>query len=54
MKIILLIAIVCCITFPSARLTLAALFEATSGYLYDSAKREKTFIPYWLEQIRND
>ncbi len=54
MKIIFLIAIACCLTFPSMRITFAALLESTSDYLYDSAKREKTFIPYWLKRIKND
>ena len=54
MKIIFLIATVCCLTFPSVRISIAALLEATSDYLYDSAKREKTFIPYWLKEVRND
>ena len=54
MKIIFLIAILCGLTFPSVRITLAALLEGTSVYLYDSAKKEKTFIPYWLKQVRND
>ena len=47
-------AIICCLAFPSARITLAALLEATSDYLYDSVKSEKTFIPYWVKQVRND
>jgi|TARA_B100001113_G_scaffold157605_1_gene128924 hypothetical protein len=54
MKIIFLIAILCGLTFPSARITLAALLESTSDYLYDSAKKEKTFIPYWLKKVRDD
>ena len=54
MKIIFLIAIVCGLTFPSVRITLAALLEATSDYLYDSANIEKTFIPYWLKKVRDD
>ena len=54
MKIIFLITIVCCLTFPSVRINLAALLEATSDYLYDSAKMEKTFIPYWLKKVRNN
>ena len=33
---------------------LAALLEGTSNYLYDSAKKEKTFIPYWLKKVRDD
>jgi len=53
-KIIFLIAIICGLTFPSVRLTLAALLEVSSDYLYDSAKKEKTFIPFWLEKVRND
>ena len=53
-KLILLIAIICGLTFPSVRITLAALLESTSDYLYDSAKQEKTFIPYWLKKIRDD
>ena len=54
MKVIFLIAIVCGLTFPSVRITLAALLEATSDYLYDSANIEKTFLPYWLKKVRDD
>ncbi|WP_413678145.1 hypothetical protein [Prochlorococcus sp. MIT 0916] len=54
MKIIFLIAILFGLTFPSVRITLAALLEGTSDYLYDSAKQEKTFIPYWLKKVRDD
>ena len=54
MKIIFLIAIFCGLTFPSVRITLAALLEGTSDYLYDSAKKEKTFIPYWLKKVKED
>ncbi len=54
MKIILLLAILCGLTFPSVRITLAALLEGTSDYLYESAKKEKTFIPYWLKKVRED
>ena len=54
MKIILLIAILFGLTFQSVRITLAALLEGTSDYLYDSAKKEKTFIPYWLKKIQDD
>jgi len=54
MKIIFLLAIVCGLTFPSVRITLAALLEGTANYLYDSAKKEKTFIPYWIKKVRND
>ncbi len=54
MKIIFLFAILCSLTFPSVRITLAALLESTSDYLYDSAKKEKTFIPYWLKKVRDD
>ena len=54
MKIIFLIAILCGLTFPSVRVTLAVLLEGTSDFLYDSAKREKTFIPYWLKKVRDD
>ena len=54
MKIIFLIAILCGLTFPSVRITLAALLEGTSNYLYDSAKEEKTFIPYWIKKVKND
>ena len=54
LKIIFLIAIFCGLTFPGVRVTLAALLEATSEYLYDSAKKEKTFIPYWLKKVRDD
>tara|TARA_B100000579_G_C22396308_1_gene649695 strand:+ start:412 stop:561 length:150 start_codon:yes stop_codon:yes gene_type:complete len=49
-----LITIICSLTFPGVRISLAAWLEATSDYLYDSAKREKTFIPYWLKQVIND
>ena len=52
MKIIFLIAILCGLTFPNVRITLAALLEGTADYLYDSAKKEKTFIPYWLKKVR--
>ena len=54
MKITFLIAILCGLTFPSVRITLAALSDRTSDYLYDSAKKEKTFIPYWLKKVRDD
>ena len=54
MKIICWIAILCALTFPSVRITLAALVEGTSNYLYDSAKNEKTFIPYWIKKVRNN
>ena len=54
MKIILLIAILCGLTFPSVRITLAALLEGTSDYLYESAKKEIKFIPYWLKKARTD
>ena len=47
-------AIICCLTFPSVRVTFAVLLEATSDYLYDSAKREKTYIPYWLNKVSSD
>ena len=53
-KIIFVIAIICGLTFPSVRITLAALLEVTSDYLYKSANKEKTFIPYWLKKVRND
>ena len=53
MKIIFLIAILSVLTFPSARITFATLLEGTSDYLYDSAKQERTFIPYWLQKIRD-
>ena len=53
-KIIFLIAILCGLTFPSVRITLAALLESTSDYLYESAKKEKTFIPYWLRKVKED
>ena len=49
-----LIAILCGLTFPRVRITLAALLEGTADYLYDSAKKEKTFIPYWLKKARKD
>ena len=54
MRIIFLIAILCGLTFPSVRITLAGLLEGTSDYLYNSAKKEKTFIPYWLKKVRDD
>ena len=54
MKIIFLIAILCSLTFPSLRIALAVLLEGTSDYLYDSAKNEKTFIPYWLKKVGDD
>ena len=54
MKIIILIAILCGLTFPSMRITIAVLLEDTSDYLYDSAKKEKTFLPYWLKKVRAD
>ena len=54
MKIIFLIVIVCGLTFPSVRLTFAALLESSSDYLYESAKSEKNFIPYWLKKVRGD
>ena len=41
MKFIFLIVIVCGLTFPSARITLAALLAGSSDYLYESARREK-------------
>jgi len=53
-KIIFLIAIICGLTFPSVRITFAALFEGTSDYLYESANNEKTFIPYWLKKARKN
>tara|TARA_B100001250_G_C19318644_1_gene579446 strand:- start:409 stop:573 length:165 start_codon:yes stop_codon:yes gene_type:complete len=53
-KIIFVIAILCGLTFPGVRITLAALLEGTSDYLYDSAKQEKTFIPYWLKKVKQD
>tara|TARA_Y100001968_G_C18984834_1_gene538566 strand:+ start:116 stop:217 length:102 start_codon:yes stop_codon:yes gene_type:complete len=33
---------------------MAVLLEDTAGYLYDSAKKEKTFIPYWLKKAREN
>ncbi len=54
MKIIVLVAILCGLTFPNVRITLAAFLEGTSDYLYDSAKNQKTFIPYWLKKVRED
>ena len=54
MKLIFLIAIFCSLTFPSVRITIAALLEATSNYLYDSAEKEKTFIPYWIKKVRKN
>ncbi len=53
MKIIVLIVIISGLTFPSVRITFAALLEGTSDYLYNSANKEKTFIPYWLKKVRN-
>jgi hypothetical protein len=53
-KFILLIVIVCGLTFPSVRISLAALLEGSSDYLYESARQEKSFIPYWLKKVRND
>ena len=53
MKLIFLIVIVCGLTFPSVRITLAAFLEGSSDYLYESAKQEKIFIPYWLKKVRN-
>ena len=54
MKVIFLIVIVCVLTFPSVRITLAALLEGSSDYLYESAKSEKNFIPYWLKKVGGD
>ena len=54
MKFIVLMVFVCGLTFPSFRITLAALLEGSSDYLYESARREKSFIPYWLMKVRND
>ena len=54
MKIIFFTVIFCGLTFPSVRISFAALLEGTSDYLYDSAKKEKTFIPYWLKKVRDD
>ena len=54
MKTIFLIAILCGLTFPNVRITIAALLEGTSDYLYDSAKKENTFIPYWLKKVQDD
>ena len=54
MKIIFLIAIFCGLTFPSVRITLAALLESTSDYLYDSTKQEKIFIPYGVKKVQDD
>ena len=54
MKIIFLIAILFGLTFPTVRVTLAALLEGTSNYLYDSADNEKTYIPYWIKKVRNN
>ena len=53
MKIIILIAILCGLTFPSMRITIAALLEGTSDYLYDSGNKEEPFIPYSLNQVRD-
>ncbi len=49
-----MIFILCGLTFPSVRITLAVLLEGTSNYLYYSAKNEKTFIPYWIKKVRNN
>ena len=54
MKFIFLIVIFCALTFPSVSITLAAILEGASDYLYESARREKSFILYWLEKVRND
>ena len=56
MKFIFLIVIVFGLTFPNVRITitLAALLAGSSNYLYESARREKSFIPYWLKKVRND
>ena len=54
MKFIFLIVIVCALTFPSVSITLVAILEGASDYLYESARREKSFILYWLEKVRND
>ena len=54
MRMIFFIAIFCGLTFPSVRITLASILEVTSNYLYDSAKDEKTFIPYWLKTARDE
>ena len=54
MKFIFLIVIVCALTFPSVRITVAAILEGSSDYLYESATREKSFILYWLKKVRND
>tara|TARA_B100000965_G_scaffold337154_1_gene303825 strand:+ start:750 stop:914 length:165 start_codon:yes stop_codon:yes gene_type:complete len=54
LKIIFLIAILCGLTFPGVRITLAALLEGTSDYLYESANNEKSFIPYWVKKARKD
>ena len=53
-KFIFLMVIVCGLTFPSVRISLAALLEGSSDYLYESARQEKSFIPYWLKKVRND
>ncbi len=54
MKTILIIGIICGLTFPSVRITFAVLLEETADYLYDSADNEKTFIPYWFKKVRDD
>ncbi len=54
MKFIFLIVIVCGLTFPSVRVSIAAVLEVSSDYLYDSVRQEKSFIPYWLKKGRND
>ncbi len=50
----ILMVIVCGLTFPSVRISLAALLEGLSDYLYESARRVKSFIPYCLKKVRND
>jgi len=54
MKLIILIAILCGLTFPSLRISFAAFLEGTSDYLYESVNKEKTFIPYWLKKARTN
>ena len=50
MKTIFLIAILCGLNFPSVRITLAALLEGASDYLYDSVKEGKDFYSLLAEE----
>ena len=51
---IICLSVIFCLAFPSVRITIAALLEGTSDYLYDSVKKEKTFIPYWLKKVQDE